>query len=334
MPVFQIPEPNPITTNEVLFIKAIDTNSVIIKLHNRNIFRFYQGVIDSFEATDASPTGPWPPSAKKFVPEAIARTKAAVQKLGFSVEALYLDQPPKIEHDRSTEVVWLKPHDSDSSSFELRLENTNIVKIFIHNFAWLRTTPKGPEKTPVWKAGETMTPEVETKLRASVDAIQHFGETLHITELRNATFESIVKWTATDGMLATNGPVLGQILLQNGYWLWFRDEHIRAFMAPDIFFTFGPEVNLKSMRGKAAISERQAVERVRRNIEDLGERLDRKWWGKYPEILRPKAADPIPRLHFEWLDLRDSIVFHRIEAEIDTSTGLLKSLFLEGIEGI
>ena len=97
------------------------------------------------------------------------------------------------------------------------------------------------------------------------------------------------------------------IVLKSGDRFWFRNNRICDFVAQDAFFTFGREVDVSAFIGNPVISEQQAIERFRHDVEDLHEAVDRGWWGKDPEVIRPNTKRPVPRLHLQWRDQKGRI---------------------------
>lgn len=327
---FRLPIPLPVTTNHVANIRGAQTNYLDIILTNGSLFRFKDGAVDSYEAWTDSPHGAVAPAERKALPAVIDSIRRGFAKLGYAPSALYLDLPPKVEvHGGLIELIWEKPNDEVVPSVEVRLWGgaDRIYTLNIFNWRWGKRNAIKRLPPLVWAAGKAAPP---IQMQLAADMIREFGQKLELANLVSITLTNITEWHSNIGTNAlTNGVVHGLVLTDGGGSFLFRENAIRAYGAADTFF--GSEVDLDRFLGKPTLSTREAVAKVRHYVEALGVKPAGAWWRKDPELERPttRGKTTVPRLWVEWENAPNDFILDYIAAEIDTSDGRIRTLWLE-----
>jgi nitrogen fixation protein len=122
-----------------------------------------------------------------------------------------------------------------------------------------------------------------------------------------------------------------EVTLTNGWRFVYRHTMVNGYYAPDNFFdSDNRKIHIRDFEGKWNLTTNQAIEVVRKAISKLNYPTNNVHMDFAPTVY-PASVDKehIPRLRFEWYYSVHDELQSRLEAEVNTESGKLESLYYD-----
>ncbi len=341
----------PLSTNEVKAFRILNTYPSLkatIVLTNNYSFHFSSGHVTVF-------TGPlslqvdfgrfdrnqWGRKATVSREKALAFARESVQKLGYSLEDLYMDLDPTVQEPfgyPNYTFTWNVPNSGDSYSRAIEIEvdcaNKRIVRleapllILIHeaepDSPGLKELAEEDRRRQLQRIPGLENTELkkdDERVLAVLPKIKAFIQTL---ELPIPASDSPGQVSRAQISYATGLPRLS-IQLTNGYRFSCDMEkgRVEGFDDGKPFFSGWP-VHLRNYVGKWKMNEKQAIVLIQRATKELGYNMD-ELFKHEPEIEKPniRGGLVVPRIHFTWERVVNAVLEKGVFAEVDADGGRL-----------
>ncbi|MDQ6632905.1 MAG: hypothetical protein M3Y82_14310 [Verrucomicrobiota bacterium] len=309
------------------------------------IFGFDWGYFDHFETPHSYYTLQDPDDIPKFVgkvrmtkDEAVQMARDTLRKLEIPLEAVFAEQEPRVTLPPKTRtgivphyrIEWLDPRGGWTSvDIEVDAEAKHVELINIGFNANLRRPwPKFGVAPVLRKKSLAANPEYAWKLLPIVlRAVDDYGKTLGLHLPRPLTTNQVARFEVSDN----GGWPHTQLELTNGWRFIYRNSMVNGFYAPDDFFASDQRpILIKEFTGNWNMTEKEAIELVRRTLAKLNYPTNLVHMDFPPQIIKPALAG-IPRYSFSWNveNAAKDDLQSKIEAEVDADKGELKSLYYD-----
>ena len=187
----------------------------------------------------------------------------------------------------------------------------------------LKVAPQRDPSSPVWPR---VNPEYARRLIPVVlRAVEDYAQKLKLPVPERLTTNHVARFKLEEDR---NSPY-ATLELTNGWRFLYCDTMVNGFYAPDnLFNSDSRPILLKEFAGEWRLTEKQAVELVRRTLAKLAYPTNLVHFEVEPQVQKPAVAG-IPRFMFRWnysVEGED-VLRSAISAEVDADKGELKSLY-------
>ncbi len=312
-----------------------------VRLNTGDTFWFEHGHVQGFESAQSYYALQDPEKIPRFYgsarltrKEAVAAARRAIRQLGFTEEDLYADLEPKVTLPPPVEghvipryrLEWTAPNRENFTVADMEIDGeTAAVRMvfFISSNLWRKPPKIGVQPKVIlgicasYRVDSSEASVLVDKLIPSLSA---FGAKLGLPCPTGK--EQISSLEIQPGKIPRT-----VVYFTNGYDFLFERGRIYGFSAPDTFFTWQHDIKWHFFIGEAKINEAESIAVVRNAVKSLdysacsiGETP--------PTIIRrpsPGVKHRIPRVQLEWPGSPSNAL---VRAEVDLSSGLLKSLYV------
>jgi hypothetical protein len=356
----RLPVPYPLTRGDIVDYgmtpfqrKDTVADTVFIETRQGFHFSFFLGVVRSFS---------WPDSyrlmqgthglsnlfgeVKISREQAIQSARDTLKKLGIPPEDLFADQEPRVEVPTwGTNTIaryiikWRDPRGGDNGPDDVTAEiNAETGRVESFTFSPVNGLQKSAPKVAVIPPRghgmfdsmipPSMNPDYAWKLIPIMfKAIDEYAQRLSLPIPRPLTTNNVAKIEAYNN----GGWPHCEVWLTNGSRFIYRHCMVNGYFAPDNFFDSDDrKIHIRDFEGKWNLTTNQAISVIRSAISKL----------KYPTnhihmnfapMVQTAAEDRehIPRVRVEWLFSVQDELESRLEAEVNTDSGKLESLYYD-----
>jgi len=289
------------------------------------------------------------------VAESIELARAFVRKLGISPEDVFLDLKPQVNEQNGwggakwLELTWYNPamNDTPSANIEISCARGEVTRVFlVHPRFHADPIPEVPgydkAGNPLQKESGTETAITKSlptaglrndNVRQGLQEIQSWCSRLKLNTLTNASTNEVlnVEWVPFGVSSAKEKTEWAcTITFRNNWKFDLLNGKVTGFHAPDSFF-FRWDIRVKDYLGDSTLSDTQCASLISTSIALLGFRDLGEWLlNETPEIGTPNvlSGTKICPRWYQWEERRAGAIVRRVNAEIDTGKGELKSLYV------
>lgn len=356
----QLPLPNPLTPGDVIGCQITPFENsegvidhVSIETKEGYSFSYFGGIVRGFSSPRAY-------SAMKGVQgvsnyfgtikisekQAIKSARDTILNLGVPLEDVFAEQQPKVLLPTSWTntiaryiIEWRDPRGGDNSPTVAKVEiNAETghpeyiwllpIKSLQGNFLKVAVFPPKSQGRFDSMIPPPVNPDYAWKLiPMMLQAIDQYATRLSLPIPPQLTTNNVARIEIHDN----GGWPDAQVDLTNGWRFVYRHAMVNGYFAPDNFFdSDNRKIRIRDFAGKWNLTTNQAIEVVRRAMAKLDYSTNNVHMDFQPNVYAASVAkDRIPRLRFEWFySVKDSLQ-SRLEAEVNTDSGTLESLYYD-----
>jgi hypothetical protein len=268
--------------------------------------------------------------------DAIRLARDTIRKLGIPLEDVFAEQVPRVTEPERLgtnvipryQVAWLDPRQGAVPSVEIEIdaEAKRVERVV---FSSIKNLERPPPRIPVNPPRQPSpfpprNPEYARKLVPIVlKAIDEYGKKLALPIPRPLTTNHVALLSLGDN----GGWPHCEVQLTNGWRFVYRNSVVNGYYAPDNLFSSDDRtIHIKEFTGAQRLSEKDAVNLIRRAINKLNYPRNRVHMDFEPGVYRP-ALPGIPRIFMFWNTEDENDLQSKVEAEVDLEKGELKSLY-------
>jgi hypothetical protein len=268
--------------------------------------------------------------------EAVALARRALTDLGYDLKQVFADQLPQVTPPTTRDghlipiyqIEWHSPLETLSSERSIYVEVDGERKC-VQNLQLMGRSFFGvPPKIDV------ADPSASSMSLTESNALTH-SMLPQVSAFIAATRLPIPLPISADDIATVKS---GIIRLKNGFRFWSGFGNICGFTAPDAVFALpgAPQLPISSYLGQWNLSKEEAAQIVRNALRRLGY-LSIAFEAKAaPSVSTPTKVGSyvVPRFHFSWQGVTKKFgtVLWEVNAEVDSGTGAIKSLSVDGIK--
>jgi hypothetical protein len=356
----QLPVPHPLTRSDIVNYGMVpiqktngEVDQIFIETKQGFSFDIFFGVVRSFS---------WPNSYRALqniheisnffgtvkIPrkQAVQSARQTLNEIGIPLADVFAEQEPQIEVPTwGTNTIaryiikWRDPRGSDDGPVTAEAE-VNAETGQVENF---RFSPANGLKKPGPKVNVTpplghgtfdsmlpppVNPDYAWKLIPIMfKAVDEYAQklSLPVPHPLNTNNVALVEIHNNEGWPHA------EIELTNGWRFVYRHTMVNGYYAPDnLFASDNRKIHIKDFEGKWDLTTNQAIEVVRQAMAKLNYPTNLVHMDFAPSVYAAAVAkEHIPRLRFEWYYSPQGELQSRLEAEVNTDTGKLESLYYD-----
>jgi len=351
-----LPVPQPIThadIDKIIFPPYPDRNltyripSVSILLKNGWVFEYSFGFVHSIENLHSYAKLQDPNEIPRFYGEvkmtkdqAVKMARDSLAKLGIPLEDVFAEQEPRVTpppHIDGThmvphfEIKWITPRAGEATSVDIHINaNTKqIERIYISNKNIGHPFKINDVLNPAPLDWPSVNPEYARQLIPQMlKAIDEYGHTLSLPIPRPLTTNHVARIEIHNN----EGWPHAEIWLTNGWHFIYRHTMVNGYDTPNnLFASDDRKIRIKDFQGKWNLTTNQAIEIVRQALKKLDYSTNHIHLADAKAFVFTAAVNQahIPRIKLEWYYEPNDDLQSRLEAEVNTDSGKLESLYYD-----
>jgi hypothetical protein len=344
-----LPVPKPISQNDInkFTVQPFRELTAFLLLNNGWVFEYsfggvrYISNLRSYAALqDPDEIPRYYGKVKMTQTEAVQMARNTLVKLGIPLEDVFAEQEPHVTpppHIDGTNIVphyeikWITPRAGEATSVDIHInaETKQIERIYISNknLGHPLKINVVPISAPLgWPS---VNPEYARQLIPQMlKAIDEYGHTLSLPIPRSLTTNNVARIEIHDN----EGWPHAEIWLTNGWHFIYRHTMVNGYDAPGNLFSSDDRlIHIRDFEGQWNLTTNQAIEIVRQALKKLDYPTNNVHMEDAKTFIYTAAVnrEHIPRLNFQWYYETNDELQSRLEAEVNTDSGKLESLYYD-----
>lgn len=348
-----LPVPQPITYADIKSVffqpyrnRTLRSSDVSVLLKNGWVFDHFMGYLHRIEnlrsyaaLQDPDEIPRYYGEVKMTQTEAVQMARDTLIKLGIPLEDVFAEQEPRVTPPPRVDVTnivphyrieWITPRAGDARSVDIHINaNTKqIERIYISNKNLGNPLKINVVPIPAPLGWPSVNPDYARQLLPMMfKAIDEYAKKLSLP-LSPLTTNNVAKVSITDN----EGWPHAEIETINGWRFIYRHTMVNGYYAPDNFFASdNRKIHIKDFDGKWRLTTNQAIEIVRQALKKLDYPTNSIHMADAKTFIHGASVNKehIPRLSFEWYYEPNDDLQSRLEAEVNTDSGKLESLYYD-----
>lgn len=338
-----LPVPHPITKGDLADCRILthrngdEIPSTIIKTKEGLSFSFAFGNVNGFSYPKAANRHPGTAIITKEKAVQLART--TIKKTGISLEDIFADQEPRVTprgEGTSYLVEWFDPRGVGPSvtRMEINSETGRVENFYFNGQNLTKPSPKANVVPPRGRGNfdSEIPPPVNREYASKLipimlKAIDDYSQKLSLPIPHPLATENVTRIEIHNN----NGWPHAEIVLTNGWRFVYRHCMVNGYFAPDnLFNSDDRKIHIREFEGKWKLTTNQAISAIKSAMTKLDYPTNQVHMDFAPTVQTAAVnKEHVPRLRFEWLFSVQDDLQSRLEAEVNTDSGKLESLYYD-----